>query len=294
MSDDKGITVFNAGDWSIPANTLVKKISKCIGTVFGPVGAGANALSKTINAHGDAKAMDIAQRASQRREIEEIRHQSNMESILRKAWPHVSEDTEPEKINDDWVANFFDQCKIVSDEEVQEVWARVLAGECNRPGAFSRRTINRLRDLDRDDCLLFTHLQRYHWLIENQSYPLVLEPSDLYLNGLKVTDPLSHLIEIGLITHQVMPHVSHWSRQEYVFCDYFDSRAKVRVMHRYNKPEWDGTEQYELPLGVIEFSSVGKELGKVCKSNPISGHFDAMIERWNSLGFSCEVVVSIS
>ena len=34
-------------------------------------------------------------------------------------------------MEEDWIANFFDKCRIVSDSEMQSLWARVLAGEAN-------------------------------------------------------------------------------------------------------------------------------------------------------------------
>jgi Protein of unknown function (DUF2806) len=45
-------------------------------------------------------------------------------------------------VNDDWITNFFDKCRIVSDEEMQQIWAKVLAVEANKPGTYSKRTVN--------------------------------------------------------------------------------------------------------------------------------------------------------
>ena len=58
----------------------------------------------------------------------------------------------------DWTARFFNEAQDVSSEEMQTLWAKVLAGEVERPGSTSIRTLSVLRDLDRDAAALFQKL----------------------------------------------------------------------------------------------------------------------------------------
>jgi hypothetical protein len=48
--------------------------------------------------------------------------------------PELTEAATPEKLEDDWITNFFDKCRLISDEEMQTLWSKVLAGEANAPG----------------------------------------------------------------------------------------------------------------------------------------------------------------
>ena len=68
---------------------------------------------------------------------EEMTKQLNMESITEKAILHLNDDANPDAMENDWITNFFDKCRTVSDDDMQELWARILAGEANNPGAFS-------------------------------------------------------------------------------------------------------------------------------------------------------------
>lgn len=80
---------------------------------------------------------------------EEALRQQNMEKITEKALPLLNEGSDPSAMEDDWVTNFFDKSRIISDEEMQSLWSSVLAGEANAPGTYSKRTVNFLSDLDK-------------------------------------------------------------------------------------------------------------------------------------------------
>lgn len=81
------------------------------------------------------------QRALLRAEAEAVREQQNLEQIAEKARHFLAEGSQPAEIDNDWVANALGYARNVSDEQMQELWARVLAGEANRKGSFSRQTI---------------------------------------------------------------------------------------------------------------------------------------------------------
>ena len=103
-----------------------------------------------------------------------------MEDITAKAAPHLNEDANPDAMDDDWVANLFDKCRIVSDDEMQSLWARVLATEANTPGTLSKRTVNLLSDFDKSDADLFTKLCGFGWDVGNV-VPLVFDvQADIY------------------------------------------------------------------------------------------------------------------
>lgn len=97
---------------------------------------------------------------------EEAKRQLNIEKITRAALPYLEEKSSPENVEDDWITSFFDKCRIVSDEKMQALWSRVLAGEANNPSAFSKHTVNLLADLDKNDAEAFVRLCCFTWLIE--------------------------------------------------------------------------------------------------------------------------------
>jgi hypothetical protein len=57
--------------------------------------------------------------------------------------------------SDDFLNSFERFCSDSSDEKMQTLWARLLAGEIRRPGSFSRHTMRRLYELDSETAQLF-------------------------------------------------------------------------------------------------------------------------------------------
>ena len=57
--------------------------------------------------------------------------------------------------NHDWFLHFFESAGCISNEDMQLLWARVLAGEMQKRGSFSFRTIEALRNMNREETLLF-------------------------------------------------------------------------------------------------------------------------------------------
>ena len=58
----------------------------------------------------------------------------------------------------DWNARFFNDIQDVSTEDTQLLYAKVLAGEVERPGSTSIRTLSILRDLNQSTAMLFRTL----------------------------------------------------------------------------------------------------------------------------------------
>ena len=167
------------GELSKPVNTLVERASDAVGGLFRPWQtrrvARAEAEAELIHAQNEIQITELHKQAFWRFLEEEASKQLNMESILTKAIPGVDQDNaRPEDVEKDWFANFFDKCRIVSDEEIQDWWARILAGEANHPGTFSRRTVNLDGRLGQSDAELFESLCSFIWMLHGAGYPLYL------------------------------------------------------------------------------------------------------------------------
>ena len=151
MSDIPGANITLAGDWSKPVNTLIEKISNALGGHFEPhyirKVAQAQADAAKIEAAAGIEVTDLRQRALRRHLAEEAKRQQNMEAIFAKAVPGIAGDAKTQDVEDDWLTNFFDKCRTVSDEDMQTLWSKLLAGEANHPGSFSKRTVNFLAAL---------------------------------------------------------------------------------------------------------------------------------------------------
>ncbi len=164
----EGLEVFGL---SRPATLLIEKVSNAIGRHFDPsqtlrmaeAEAKAQHIRRVAEAHTDVEVAGLLQRAANRLAHEEVAKQRNIESIVTLALPHLNDDADPVTMEDDWVTTFFQRCSTVSDEQMHQLWARILAGEANRQGSFSRATVNLVANLESSDVQVFQNLCDFAW-----------------------------------------------------------------------------------------------------------------------------------
>lgn len=77
------------------------------------------------------------------------RRYENIDATIAQAMPMIGQAAAPEGIEDDWLGYAFDYIGGVGEATVQELWARLLAQEANRPGLISKRAVTKLALLDR-------------------------------------------------------------------------------------------------------------------------------------------------
>ncbi len=272
MSDNP---LANVGNLGKPFDTLVKKIAKGVGTLYEPRRiknvAKAEAEAEKIKTASQIEITDLHRRAEQRRIEEEAKHQKNMEDITAKAAPHLNEDANPDAMDDDWVANLFDKCRIVSDDEMQSLWARVLAGEANTPGTYSKRTVNLLSDFDKNDADLFTRLCGFGWVIRDV-IPLVFDTqADIYnRNGINF-NILNHLDTIGLIQFDGLAGFKQIGLPMKFAVSYYGKPLSLEIPEDANN---------ELKTGNILLTKIGQELAPICGSKPVEGFYEYVKEQW--------------
>lgn len=275
MSNDNSMSFVNLGKLSKPVDTLIKKVSEAVGGVFAPYQikriAKAEAETAIIKAQTEIQITDLHRRAMHRFIEEEAKRQENIEEITGKALPQLQEVSDPSAMEDDWVTNFFDKSRIVSDGEMQDLWARVLAGEANAPGTYSKRTVNFLGDLDKKDAELFQALCRFGWIVGGFE-PLIFDPKASIYNdqGLRF-DTLTHLDSIGLIQFS---HLSGFTLTN--LPKKFDVLYCSQPLGLTMEKDSDNT----LPTGKVLLTKVGQELSTVCKVPGVDGFWDYVRDQW--------------
>lgn len=88
--------------------------------------------------------------------LREQKRLSNKASVIEKAAGILGDKVVPDQEPDhDWTARFFDYIQDISTDEMQILWAKVLAGEVERPGDISLMTLDVLRNIDRSTATAF-------------------------------------------------------------------------------------------------------------------------------------------
>jgi len=148
----------------IQINEIDGYVKKFFNTITQVVG---DLSEKVIQEKITASKKSIANlRISKRLELKNKRHQQNIESIILKAakFTHTKEsnDIEPDA---DWIFNFFEKAQNTSNENMQYIWAKILANEVDKPGSFSRRAVNAVELIDHDEAKTFTLFCNCLWEI---------------------------------------------------------------------------------------------------------------------------------
>lgn len=165
---------------------------------------------------------------------------------------------------------------MISNEQMQTLWARVLAGEINHPGTFSRRTVNAIADLDQRDCAAFTSLCRFCWRILDDNVPLIFDQVDdpIYTNHGVNFDSVQHLDSIGLISFQGPG--GQFSRRT-------DPQGEVAYFGERFTLELPAGADGKLVVGRVKLTAIGEELERVSGAEPVPGFKDFVLLRWGKL-----------
>ena len=103
--------------------------------------------------------IEFGKAVAQRIQFQEEKRQSNIAAVIGHAAQELGDrEVQEHEVDHDWTARFFADVQDVSSEEMQQLWGRILAGEVERPGSTSFRTMSILKNLDRGTALSFRRL----------------------------------------------------------------------------------------------------------------------------------------
>lgn len=284
MIDPKSAVVLAGAAGNSKAGVvLIEKISEAVGGIFRPMQirriAEAEAKADIIKAQSKIEISEMENRALQRWIHEEGQKQQNMEAITQQAIPYLEEDSRPEALDRDWLANFFDRCRLVTDVEMQSLWAKLLAGEANGPGKYSKRIISLVSTFEKQDAELFTKLCRYCVDIAGPT-PLIYDPSDsIYTENGLTFNTLSHLETIGLIKFESLAGFVKNGIGKAGFVKYFNEDLYIE----FEKPAGNS-----LSIGKVLFTQAGGQLAQISGASPIPSFIPYLRTQWEKLGYKTQ------
>lgn len=208
-----------------------------------------------------------------------------------------SEQTEvPKEINEDWMNYFLDRAKLISDENIQKLWASILTQECFEEGTFRKVMLDRMALLDRKAAITFQILCDLTFKLDvsdGRTYciPFYLRNNILYkmakdkricfseedailyqnafcidgkcLSASELEDELDILSEIGLISLSTEIDVNDvYSIEQVEFKMDVDGEA-FEVSTLYDEEQ----NVYYIETGSLRYTKIGVELYKALSKN---------------------------
>ena len=89
--------------------------------------------------------LTLAQRAERRLQMQRERQQHNLERVMALALEYCPEHVSAQDIDPDWFQQFCELILDISNHSMQQLWAKILAGEIASPGKFSLKTLHTLK-----------------------------------------------------------------------------------------------------------------------------------------------------
>jgi len=266
-----------------PANKLIDAVAGAIGKAYQPrhIRKLAEAKAYEINTIGQALRNnadvpivydkgdlslnttdfdEFVKRTQSRLAYQELQKQQNIENVADKAYELLSTETavSSEPVSKDWMTRFFNSVEDISDEDLQNLWAKVLAGEIVRPKSFSLRTLETLKNISKYEAELFVKILPYVLTLENSLF-LNADRKLLLKHGITYGEIMA-LDECGLINSSgfvvLTPKVS--------------TAKPVGIHNRSQLVLLRGlsASQAELTIGIFGLTQAGRELYKMLNVEP--------------------------
>lgn len=214
-----------------------------------------------------SKMDSLEERTKIRKEFKALKEQKNIESIILNSAEQLSSEKtiSEEPVDDDWIARFFKYAEDITNEDMQKIWGKVLAGEIKQPETFSLRTLEVLRNLTKKDADILTRAANLK-ISSTETDFIHINKTETNLDKYNFTfkDQL-HLKELGILQSNPNLHIT----LNKTSCDstvYFDTgKYLIKVCK-----EKDTSKH---TIYILSFTSVGREILKLINATIDENYF---------------------
>jgi len=277
-----------------PLEKLIEVISKGIGTIYKPRAIRKEAEAKAYEielierakskalAEGKEIEAEAVDRIQERLLYKELRKQANIDNISQIAAQQLSQEetVSEEQVDEDWTTRFFNIAEDVSDDEMQQLWGRILAGEVKQPKSYSLRTLELLKNLSKREAEVFSRASNFVITSYNSPFLFRGKQNDILDKyNFSFEDKLL-LIETGLL--QAESNISRQLKQNMAdTLVYFHSgKFLVKALKKANTPE--------NRIEIVRFTKIGEEILKLINPNPANGYIKDFCLSLEAFGLEVE------
>ena len=164
-------------------------------------------------------------------------------------------------VDDEWLGMYDDISKNVSNQDMQTVWAKILASKCEDENSISKKLLQVLQVMNSKDAEYFSYLCSHSVMCFNpadkENSPIFLYP-DVTKDELEVYDDkyinydyLTNCSSLGLINYNSSVGTILYKKADLLIMNYYGE--KINIISS------DG----EIRIGVVTYTSCGEELVKI-------------------------------
>lgn len=284
------------------ANNLIDKVCTSIGWLF--------KLHGIKEAKMEAKKSIISE-ISQRDDINAIeryiiidniqqmvKKHKNIDTILEKTLQYLEPTAKPEYMDNDWISFFFDRAGLISDERMQLLWAKILAGEANNPNSYSKNLVHILSIMSIQDANNMINLTRFCAYFKNCELSKENEKKEGYIALV-----YSHSRDI-IGNNNPKEYYEYYEKNGIQYINLVELQRLglilfnigVDICYGYRKIDFVyGKDMYSLKFSSNEFragnvllTSEGEALVNICEKSQINDFIPFCIKNWTKMGYEVE------
>ncbi len=269
MSDNSNsYSLLNLDGVTDVVNNLIDKISSAVGWIATHDTPKRIARRQYVD---DIQSLDLdplEKAAKISRASQDIKQYCNQYRAVSSAAGLLTPAARPQDVEDEWINSFMDKVRLISSDELQAIWARILAEECEAPGTVPLQLLHILSILPKHLAEAFQRLCRFAFVFESETHLLIQTSNMEFYNkyGLTFSD-IQNLSAIGLITQSdaLSPYALFFATVPPYKKQYLINIGKAQFVCEI-KNETD--TRPKLAIGEVLLTQAGQALCAITESNP--------------------------
>ena len=186
---------------------------------------------------------------------QEMKKQKNIESVVEKTKTLLEKENNisEEKVDEDWINRFFNSVQDISNEKMQTLWSKILAGEIKAPSSFSLRFLDAMTKVSQDEAQLFEKYSLH--MIHIDSRIAIIRNDEFDKNHCISYDDILMLQECNLIDANPLLSINFYAN---------DQDKALGVIHYHGQCiTIETTKEKTISLPVYQLTRLGKELFQI-------------------------------
>lgn len=165
-------------------------------------------------------------------------------------------------VSEDWMMRFFNSVQDISDEKMQLLWGKILAGEIKQPNSFSLRSLDAMTKISKDEAQLFEKLSSY--IINFRGTYAILNNDDLNEKYSISYGQILALDECGIIDSSAMMSLTLGINEKATLEIVYDSQLLIA----------SAKDERKIRIQIFKLTRIGMEIFKIISHCYNKEYFD--------------------
>ena len=230
-----------------------------------------------------------------------LREQVNLDLITQRAASEIRDASDSaaeavaegpdDAINDDWLNAFEAEARLMSTEEMQTFFGKVLAGEIRKPGSYSTRTVKILGSLDQNIANHFVRLCSMSIAqfddirvpsIGGNAGTNALQEYGLNFSALNLLNEYGLIISDYNSWRELTPCVALPGSEQQAICIPLGYQGKYSILMPMSNDKIDK----KLRISGVAFTRAGRELSRIVNIEPMAEYSRKLTQFFEGHGFT--------